>query len=62
VELAPVSGFPVGDKSMNTHIHLLAEFTQLYEAWKDELLRQGLEEPLEIIPDKVCVDPAARLS
>ena len=59
VELAPVSGFPVGYKSMNTHIHLLEAFTQLYEVWKDDLLRKRLDELLEIIRDKVCVDPGA---
>lgn len=59
VELAPSSGFPVGYKSMNTHIHLLESFTQLYEVWKDDLLRQRVQELLAIIRDKVCVDPGA---
>jgi cellobiose epimerase len=59
VELMPVSRFPVGYKSMNTHIHLLESFTQLYEVWKDEVLRQRMEELLAIIRDKVCVDPGA---
>jgi cellobiose epimerase len=59
VELMPVSRFPVGYKSMNTHIHLLESFTQLYEVWKDEVLRQRIEELLAIIRDKVCVDPGA---
>jgi len=53
----PVAGFPIGYKSMNTHIHLLESFTQLYEVWRDELLRARLLELLEIIRDKVCTDP-----
>jgi cellobiose epimerase len=59
VELAPGSGFPVGYKSMNTHIHLLESLTQLYEVWKDDVLRQRVEELLAIVRDKVCVDPGA---
>jgi len=59
VELSPFAGFPVGYKSMNTHIHLLESFTQLYEVWKDDLLRQRVEELLAIIRDKICVDPGA---
>jgi mannobiose 2-epimerase len=53
----PVAGFPIGYKSMNTHIHLLESFTQLYEVWKDPTLRQRLEELLTISRDKICVPP-----
>jgi len=53
----PVAGFPIGYKSMNTHIHLLESFTQLYEVWKDDTLRQRLEELLAINRDKVCLQP-----
>jgi mannobiose 2-epimerase len=49
--------FPPGYKSMNTHIHLLEAFAQLYEVWKDETLRSRLEELLAIIRDKVSVEP-----
>ena len=59
VALTPVSAFPVGYKSMNTHIHLLESFSQLYEVWKDDVLRQRIQELLAIIRDKVCVDPGA---
>jgi mannobiose 2-epimerase len=59
VEELPVSRFPIGYKSMNTHIHLLEAFTQLYEVWKDDLLRQRVEELLAVVRDKVSVDPGA---
>jgi mannobiose 2-epimerase len=47
----------IGFKSMNTHIHLLESFTQLYDVWKDETLRKRLEELLALNRDKVCVEP-----
>jgi mannobiose 2-epimerase len=53
----PVSLFPVGYKSMNTHIHLLEAFTQLYEVWKDDTLQRRLEELLAINRDRICVQP-----
>jgi mannobiose 2-epimerase len=53
----PMAGFPVGFKSMNAHIHLLEAFAQLYEVWKDDTLRQRLEELLEVVRDRVCVEP-----
>jgi mannose/cellobiose epimerase-like protein (N-acyl-D-glucosamine 2-epimerase family) len=59
VELLAVTPFPIGYKSMNTHIHLLEAFSQLYEVWKDEIVRQRVQELLTIIRDKVCVDPGA---
>ncbi|HSB29510.1 MAG TPA: AGE family epimerase/isomerase, partial [Pyrinomonadaceae bacterium] len=57
LEAVPVAGFPIGYKSMNTHIHLLESFTQLYEIWPDDLLRKRLQELLEIVRDKICVEP-----
>lgn len=48
---------PINFKSMNTHIHLLEAFTQLYEVWPDPTLRARLEELLAIVRDKICVDP-----
>ena len=59
IEFSPVAGFPIGYKSMNTHIHLLESFTQLYEVWKDDTLRNRLQELLAIVRDKVCVEPGA---
>jgi len=52
--LAP---FPVGYKSMNTHIHLLEAFTELSRVFPDGLLRQRLEELLTIVRDEIAVDP-----
>jgi mannose/cellobiose epimerase-like protein (N-acyl-D-glucosamine 2-epimerase family) len=49
--------FPPGYKSMNTHIHLLEAFAQLYEVWKDDTLRQRLEELLAIVRDRISVKP-----
>jgi len=59
IEFLPVAGFPIGYKSMNTHIHLLEAFSQLYEVWKDDLLGRRLEELLASIRDKICVEPGA---
>lgn len=59
VQAVPVSGFPLGYKSMNTHIHLLESFTELYGVWKDETLRRRLEELLSVVRDKVSVEPGA---
>jgi mannobiose 2-epimerase len=50
-------GFLAGYKSMNTHIHLLEAFSQLYEVWKDPTLRERLEEMLAVVRDKICVSP-----
>ena len=48
---------PIGFKSMNTHIHLLEAFTQLYEVWPDAKLKARLEELLTIVRDKISVEP-----
>lgn len=59
VETIPLAGFPLGYKSMNTHIHLLESFSQLYEVWPDQTLRRRLAELLAIVRDKICVEPGA---
>jgi len=48
---------PINYKSMNTHIHLLEAFTQLYQVWPDATLQARLEELLAIVRDKICVEP-----
>ena len=57
VAMGPIG--PVGYKSMNTHIHLLEAFTELYRVWPDSALRARLEEMLVIVRDKICVEPGA---
>jgi len=51
------SPFPIGYKSMNTHIHLLESFTLLYELWPDPTLRARLEELLALVRDRIAVEP-----
>jgi mannobiose 2-epimerase len=48
---------PIGFKSMNTHIHLLEAFTQLYAVWPDATIRARLEELLAIVRDKISGPP-----
>lgn len=48
---------PINFKSMNTHIHLLEAFTELYKVWPDPTLRSRLEELLAIVRDRICVQP-----
>jgi mannobiose 2-epimerase len=50
-------GFIAGYKSMNTHIHLLEAMSQLYEVWKDDVVRARLQELLSIVRDRICVEP-----
>lgn len=47
----------LGYKSMNSHIHLLEAFTQLYHVKKDDLVRQRLEELFLIVRDKIYAPP-----
>jgi mannobiose 2-epimerase len=46
-----------GYKSMNSHIHLLEAFTELYHATKDASVRKRLEEVFLIVRDRIAVEP-----
>jgi mannobiose 2-epimerase len=50
-------GTRYGHKSMNTHIHLLEAFAELYHVSKDSAVRKRLEEVFKIVRDKIYVDP-----
>lgn len=50
---------PVGYKSMNTHIHMLEAYTELYGVWKDERVRRRVDELLTIVRDRIAVQPGA---
>jgi mannobiose 2-epimerase len=57
VVMPTISIGPENYKSMNTHIHLLEAWTQLYQVWPDPALRARLEEMLMVVRDKVSVEP-----
>jgi mannobiose 2-epimerase len=50
-------GARIGQKSMNTSIHLLESLTALYQVWPDPLLKTRVQEMLEICRDKVFSEP-----
>lgn len=56
---APPGGFPIGYKSMNTHIHLLESFTELLRIWPDATLRARVIELQHLVRDVITVQPGA---
>ena len=50
-------GAGIGQKSMNTSIHILEALTGLYAVWPDPLLKARVQEMLEICRDKVYSEP-----
>jgi cellobiose epimerase len=50
-----------GYKDQNSSIHLLEALTSLYEVWKDDLVRERLQEMLLLIRDKI-VTPKGNLT
>ena len=59
VSTVPPGGFPVGYKSMNTHIHLLESFTELLRIWPDPTLRARVAELQHLVRDVITVQPGA---
>jgi cellobiose epimerase len=57
VVMPPIQIGPENYKSMNTHIHLLEAWTELYRVWPDPALRARVEEMLAIVRDKISVEP-----
>ena len=53
-------GTPYGQKSQNTHLHLMEAFAELAKSWRDPLLLERLAEVKEILEDKLY-DPAGWL-
>jgi cellobiose epimerase len=58
-EMSPFA--ETGYKDQNSSIHLLEALTSLYEVWKDDLVRQRLQEMLLLIRDKI-VTPRGNLT
>jgi cellobiose epimerase len=56
---AALGGFPIGYKSMNTHIHLLESFTELLRVWPDPTLRSRVAELQHLVRDVITVEPGA---
>jgi cellobiose epimerase len=46
----------IGYKDQNSSIHLLEAFTELYEVWPDNLVRERVNEMLELIRDTIVDD------
>ena len=40
-------------KTMNTHLHILEPYTNLYRVWKDERLKRQLRNLIELFTDKI---------
>jgi cellobiose epimerase len=46
----------IGYKDQNSSIHLLEAFTELYQVWPDKLVRERVNEMLELIRDTIVDD------
>ena len=49
------------DKSMNTHLHILEAYTNLYRIYKDEKVKKQLEHLIRIFLDKIIDDKTGHL-
>lgn len=50
-------GTPYGQKSQNTHLHLMEAFAELYRAWPDASVRRRLEETLQLFTGPLFAEP-----
>ena len=46
-----------GSRTMNTHLHIIEPYTNLYRVWKDERLEKAIRRLLDIFTDKI-MNPA----
>ena len=49
-------------KTMNTHLHVLEAYTNLYRVWKDDFLKQQLERLIAVFADKIINNQTYNLS
>src|ERR1035438_5620761 len=50
-------GAGAGQKSMNSSIHILEALTGLYQAWPDPLVKQRVQEMLDMCRTKIYLEP-----
>ena len=50
-------GTPVGQKSMNSHIHILEGLTALLEVWPDRLVKERVQEVYDLSLAKIYSEP-----
>lgn len=60
VFLCDVVGTPYGGKSMNTQLHLLEAYTELFRIWPDARLRSRMDELLKIMLTHVYAWPGTQ--
>ncbi len=49
-------------KSMNTHLHLLEAFTNLYRIWKDEKFKGQFKDMIEVMLNRIIDQKTARMN
>ncbi len=50
-------GTPYGQKSQNTHLHLIEAYTELYRAWPDPLVAGRLAELVDVLANRLFTEP-----